>query len=807
MPNRTNFIQFSEGLVQSILLLLLSGTITPTSADTISGYILDPQGNPVPNASLRLFNRANSQPREITSDAQGRYTFRELPSGEYLLEATSASGSLSGVASATVTNDLILDLTLAISSITAEVTVTASSSPLVFREVAKAIDVIDATEIADRNEFSVAETLRVVPGLRVQTVSGPGSFTTIRTRGMRSHDTAVLIDGMRFRDAGSPQGDATGFLQSMTTVDTEQIEVMRGSGSSLYGSNAMAGVVNITSKTGGGSLQGDLLVEGGGLGLFRSVPSIRGGLANDRLVYSGALSYINVTKGVRGDNPYRSVSPQGMVRFRISPTVSATGRFWYNNDQTQNQSSPAFPSAVVANFPSTGVVSAIALPTDELERFEQGLSFNAGSATFVPSPNDADNLRESSFFNGSAILRHVVSPGTSYRVHYQAVNTNRAYTDGPLGTGYQPFLENSSHFDGRTDAVHARMNSTIGTKNFLSFGYEFEKEQYFRSASGDAATATIDTFSHAVFAQDQIELLNSRLQLTVGGRFQTFQLPTPHFVGGNHPYGGELSSSIPTALTGDLALAYILTSAKTKFRAHVGNSYRSPSPFERFGGSFSSWSNSFDFWGDPRLEPERSVSVDGGIDQWFYNARLQFSATGFHTVLYETIIFDFANFPTATDPFFRFGGYRNSGGGHARGIELSTQISPGLSTDLRMAYTYTDSESDTPTIGSDYFGVPGLSDHLFTLSARQRFASRVHVTFDLFAASDYFLSPYGSNGRRMVFGGPVKGDLVVRYDLLSRTAVRLDLYTKIENMFNQLSFENGFLGPGLWAIGGLRIRY
>ena len=152
MPNRTNYVQFSKGLVQSILLLLLSGTITPTSANTISGHILDPQGNPVPSASLRLFSRADSQPREITSDAQGRYTFRELPSGEYLLEATSASGSLSGVASATVTNDLVLDLTLAISSITAEVTVTASNSPLVFREVAKAIDVIDATEIADRNE-------------------------------------------------------------------------------------------------------------------------------------------------------------------------------------------------------------------------------------------------------------------------------------------------------------------------------------------------------------------------------------------------------------------------------------------------------------------------------------------------------------------------------------------------------------------------------------------------------------------------------------------------------------------------------
>ena len=67
--------------------------------------------------------------------------------------------------------------------------------------------------------------------------------TTIKTCGFAAQDTAVLIDGMRFRDAASISGDATSFLGDMNIIDTERIEVLRGSGSSLYGSNALGGVI------------------------------------------------------------------------------------------------------------------------------------------------------------------------------------------------------------------------------------------------------------------------------------------------------------------------------------------------------------------------------------------------------------------------------------------------------------------------------------------------------------------------------------------------------------------------------------
>jgi outer membrane cobalamin receptor len=116
---------------------------------------------------------------------------------------------------------------------------------------------------------------------------------------MRSSDTALLIDGLRFRDAAGTQGDASGFFQDMTIVDTERIEFLRGSGSSLYGSHAMAGVINVNSSQGGGKTHGEIRAEGGGLGLLRGVARVGGGLADNRFIYSGGFSHLNVTDGYR----------------------------------------------------------------------------------------------------------------------------------------------------------------------------------------------------------------------------------------------------------------------------------------------------------------------------------------------------------------------------------------------------------------------------------------------------------------------------------------------------------------------------
>src|SRR5207237_6781019 len=160
--------------------------------------------------------------------------------------------------------------------------------------------VVDRKEIDERDEAAIAESLRTVPGLRVQQLGGPGSFTSIKTRGLRSEDTAVLIDGLRFRDAAATQGDASGFLEDLVVTDVSRVEVLRGSGSSLYGSNAIGGVINLVTDDGGGPLHGNLLAEGGGLGMFRGRGQVAGGTRNNSIVYSAGFSHLNVTSGVDG---------------------------------------------------------------------------------------------------------------------------------------------------------------------------------------------------------------------------------------------------------------------------------------------------------------------------------------------------------------------------------------------------------------------------------------------------------------------------------------------------------------------------
>lgn len=799
--------------IPRVAAIVIAATLAaPLDAGSLRGRILDPHGAAVANARLRLFDRDGGTVRNARSRDDGTYLFPNLSSSEYLLEGETSDASLAASRMLQVDGDTRFDLDLSLSASTVEIFVTASSTPVAQDEVAKALDAVDDEEIALRNEFSLAEAIRNTPGVRVQQLRGPGSFVTIQTRGLRNHDTALLVDGMRFRDAASTQGDATVFYQDMSLVDTDRVEFLRGSGSSLYGSHAIGGVVNVSTHRGGGRPHGEIRAEGGGLGMVRGVARAGGGLAEERFHYSGGLSHLNVTRGYRGASPYRNSAAQGWARYSFKPGLSLSGRVWAADSFRSLVENPTFPAAVVANFPATGRVAAIPLPVSQLALLERGEPYSAGNATFVPDQIDPDGRNSSAFFVTAVTMRHDLSPRSSYQISYQSVGTGRRYQDGPGGPGlFDPRVSNDTRFDGETHTVLARAHHRIGKSHLAGFGYEFESEAYSNfntdeSPSPVESSTAIDQASHAFFAQDQIRLLDGSLHINLSGRAQRFDLGLPRYSGTQGPYAGFPAVTPRRSYTGDAAVAYFVKSTGTKLRSHVGNGFRSPSLYERFGGSFSSYSGGFNYWGDPRLNPERSLAADFGIDQWLLDTSVRLSGTYFYTNLAETIFFDFANFP-ANDVFGRFGGYRNTGGGIARGVEVSAQVAPSSSTNLRGSYTYTNSDSRTPTIGPDFFQIPGLSAQVYTATATQWIGKRVNVTFDLFAASDYILSPYGAQARKLVFDGPVKADLVFRYDLPLVDSKRLEFYGKVENVFNHDYYEDGFGSPGAWMIGGIRFRY
>jgi len=783
-------------------------------AQVLTGIVSDPEGRPVAEARLELTPRGGGVPRVVESDDSGAYQFERLPAGGYLLEAAAADHELRRTLAVDHQGaDQTLDVQLELVAQRTEVVVSSTFGPETVFESAKAVDVVTADEIERRNEFTLGEALRHLPGIRIKQQRGPGGFTKVQVRGQRNQDTALLIDGFRFRDAAGTQGDATAFYQDMNIVDASRVELLRGSGSSLYGTNAMAGVVNIVSDPGGGRPHGELRAEGGGLGFLRGTARAGGGAFDNQLLYSGGFSHVNVTDGVDGFDPHRNTSGHGFAKAFVNPKSSLSGRIWASDVFSALNESPTLPAEVVANHPASGPIPARGLAPDQVARFARGESFNPGNATFVPAFNDPDTRRTSAFLAYAVAFEQRPSPNVSWRASYSGVDTRRSFRDGPAGrSAFDPAFSSIARQEGRTDTLQLRGDIRRDVHH-VTGGYEFEQESFSNFDTDENpdlslrpnASAEVELRSNALFAQDQMRLLDGRLQIALSGRAQLFSLSTPTFSGTTNPYRGVAVDSPETALTGDVAAAYFFRESGTKFRAHFGNAYRAPSNYERFGSSF--FFGEFNFWGDPRLSPERSTSIDFGIDQWLADDKLKVSATVFYTDLSETIVFDFGFIDSETDPFHRRGGYRNLGGALARGVEFSASAKPSRATTLTANYTYSNSDSDTPTVpGTDFRQMLGVSDHLVNLTAMQRIGRRLDVTFDLFWASDYPLRLFGAS-ERLVFDGPLKADAVVSYTIPLADGPDLRFYGKIENLLDRTYFEDGFQTPGAWGVGGLEIRF
>jgi vitamin B12 transporter len=124
--------------------------------------------------------------------------------------------------------------------------VTATKLETPAREVASSVTVITAEEIEEKQQASVAEVLRAVPGVDIVRSGGPGEQTSIFLRGANSSQTLVLVDGIEVNDPIDPNR-AFNFA-FLDTYNIERVEIVRGPQSTLYGSDAMGGVVNIITS-------------------------------------------------------------------------------------------------------------------------------------------------------------------------------------------------------------------------------------------------------------------------------------------------------------------------------------------------------------------------------------------------------------------------------------------------------------------------------------------------------------------------------------------------------------------------------
>ena len=152
------------------------------------------------------------------------------------------------------------------------VVVTATRIPTPADGVPVAVTVLRGTELRERGILTVAEALRGVPAASVVTTSSYGSQTSLFLRGGQSNYVKVLIDGV----PQNAPGGAYDFA-NLTTDNIERIEVVRGPASVLYGSDAVAGVVQIFTRDGGGAAHGSLAARGGTYGSGALDATLSGG--------------------------------------------------------------------------------------------------------------------------------------------------------------------------------------------------------------------------------------------------------------------------------------------------------------------------------------------------------------------------------------------------------------------------------------------------------------------------------------------------------------------------------------------------
>jgi len=140
-----------------------------------------------------------------------------------------------------------------------EVLVSASLMPITASRSANAVTVIDRAQLRNRATVSLSNILRDVPGFSVSQVGVLGSQTQIRVRGAEANHLLVTIDGVEANDPS--QGDEFSW-GTLTASDIERIEIIRGPQSSLRGSDAVAGVVNIITRSAEKSSVGLFLESG-----------------------------------------------------------------------------------------------------------------------------------------------------------------------------------------------------------------------------------------------------------------------------------------------------------------------------------------------------------------------------------------------------------------------------------------------------------------------------------------------------------------------------------------------------------------
>jgi vitamin B12 transporter len=211
--------------------------------------------------------------------------------------------------------------------------VTGTAVPVALREVGSAVTVIDREAIERRNAAYLQDILREVPGVAVNQAGSFGQLAQVRIRGAEADHTLVLVDGIEVSAMGQGEFD----FSSLMAANIERVEVLRGPQSGLYGSNALAGVINVITRGGEGPLL-DAAVEGGSFGTIMGRGAMTLGNRETFLAASGAVrSTTGISAAEAGEEADGDHNITAYLRggYAIAPFARLDGSFRFVDKDTE----------------------------------------------------------------------------------------------------------------------------------------------------------------------------------------------------------------------------------------------------------------------------------------------------------------------------------------------------------------------------------------------------------------------------------------------------------------------------------------
>jgi len=390
--------------------------------------------------------------------------------------------------------------------------------------ISSSITVLSGVDLRARGVTHVAEALRSVPGMHVVQSGSFGGTTSLFLRGGESDYVKVLVDGVPLNEPG---GRAD--LANLTTDNIERIEVLRGPGSVLYGSDAVAGIVQIFTRDGGGRPRMSSAVRGGS----------HGSLAYDAEVSGEA----------------------GATRYAFAASRFTTDGIYDFNNQYRN-----------------GMVSGrLGLKPDD--RTDASLTIRVSDSEFHYPTNGAGELVDRNAFQleervalGFEIGRHL-SDHFEARLHLTTSTIDGGIDDQPDGPADTLGIFAYSSQDAlRRRGIDARLHLRLSAVTILTAGIAREAQRqrssnaYLAEWGGDSGAFAADRSNDALYLQAMTDLFG-RLSVSAGARIDD-----------NEAFG--------TFQTFRAGAVYRIDATGTRIRGSAGSAFREPTFTENFGAGF-----------------------------------------------------------------------------------------------------------------------------------------------------------------------------------------------------------------------------